>query len=221
MAAKLIKSENEYQQALARVETLMDAAPGSTQAEELELVSLLVEKYEADHFPIDPPDPVEAILFRMEQQGLTATDMIQYLGSQSKVSEVLNRRRPLSLAMIRSLHRGLGIPAEVLLQQLADRETVDSILAPGDIPPLEGEYDFSQGKRGAVLPPSPGKARITLRLDADILEWFRSQADEQGSGNYQTKINQALREYILRQQLPIEELVRRIVREELALYKSD
>ena len=117
IAIKIIKTEKEYEEALARIDALMDADPGSIQEEELELLALLVEKYEEEHFPIDPPDPVEAILFRMEQEGLTAKDMIKYLGSQSKVSEVLNHKRPLSLAMIRNLHAGLGIPLEVLVRQ--------------------------------------------------------------------------------------------------------
>jgi len=124
---KIIKTEKEYEEALARIEALMDAAPGSAQEEELELISLLVEKFEEEHFPIDPPDPVEAILFRMDQEGLTAKDMIPYLGSQSKVSEVLNRKRPLSLAMIRALNQGLGIPAEVLLQPAARPENSAAI----------------------------------------------------------------------------------------------
>ncbi len=85
---------------------------------------------------------------------------------------------------------------------------------------MKAEYDFSKGKRGAVLPMPPGKERITIRLDGDILEWFRQQADAQGGGNYQTMINQALREYIFGQQTPIEDLLRRIVREELANYKA-
>lgn len=117
MKPKIIETEAEYEAALAYIETLMDAAPGSPAEEELELFALLVEKYEEEHFPIDLPDPVEAIKFRMEQEGLTRKELAKYLGSQSRVSEVLNRKRPLSLAMIRALHEGLGIPAEVLLQE--------------------------------------------------------------------------------------------------------
>ena len=83
------------------------------------------------------------------------------------------------------------------------------------------ENDFSQGKRGAVIPLPPGKERITIRLDADILDWFRQQASAQGGGNYQTMINQALREYMLNRQAPLEELVRRVVREELAHYREN
>lgn len=117
MNTKIIKTEAEYETALARIYALMDAEPNSHEEEELELLGLLVEKYEEEHFPIDPPDPVEAILFRMDQQGLTPKDMIKYLGSQSKVSEVLNHKRPLSLAMIRNINTGLGIPLEVLVRQ--------------------------------------------------------------------------------------------------------
>ncbi len=86
---------------------------------------------------------------------------------------------------------------------------------------MNAEYNFSQGKRGAVVPLPPSKERITIRLDADILEWFRQQANVQGGGNYQTMINQVLRQYIQGHQAPIEELVRRVVREELERYKAE
>lgn len=117
MKPKLIKNEAEYEAALAYVYTLMDAEPNSEEEEQLELFSMLIEQYEQEHYPIAPPDPVDAILFRMDQEGLTRKDLAAYIGSQSKVSEVLNRKRPLSLTMIRSLHEGLGIPADVLLQE--------------------------------------------------------------------------------------------------------
>lgn len=114
---KILKTEKEYDASLERIEALMDAPPGSAEEEELELLAILVEKYEQEHYPIELPDPVEAIKFRMEQEGLTRKDMIKYLGSQSKVSEVLNYKRPLSLTMIRALNVGLNIPAEVLIQR--------------------------------------------------------------------------------------------------------
>lgn len=117
MEAKVIKTETDYEAALAHVEKLMDAQPGSPEEEQLDLFSLLIERYEQEHFPIAPPDPVEAILFRMEQEGLTRKDLVAYIGSPSKVSEVLNRKRPLSLSMIRALRAGLGISAEVLVQE--------------------------------------------------------------------------------------------------------
>jgi HTH-type transcriptional regulator/antitoxin HigA len=117
MDIKILKTEAEYDAALERIDALMNAAPGSSEEEELELLAILVEKYEEEHYPIELPDPVEAIKFRMEQEGLTRKDMIKYLGSQSKVSEVLNYKRPLSLTMIRALTEGLNIPPEVLIQR--------------------------------------------------------------------------------------------------------
>lgn len=118
MKPKIIKTEDEYTEALARVEKLMDAKPGSPREEELELWSLLIERYEVEHFPIDLPDPVDAIKFRMEQEGLRQKDLERFFPGKNRVSEVLNHKRPLSLGMIRSLHRGLGIPAEVLLREM-------------------------------------------------------------------------------------------------------
>lgn len=124
MKPKVIKTEADYEMALAHLESLMDAKPGTPQEEELELFAVLIENYERENFPIGLPDPIEAIQFRMEQGGLSRKDLEPYIGSQSKVSEVLNRKRPLSIAMIRALHKGLGIPAEVLLQEEgADLET--------------------------------------------------------------------------------------------------
>ncbi len=117
MKTKIIKNEAEYQSALAHLESLMEAQPGTPEEEELELFAVLIENYEKETFPIGLPEPVAAIQFRMEQQGLTRKDLEQYIGSQSKVSEVLNKKRPLSLAMIRALHAGLDIPAEVLLRE--------------------------------------------------------------------------------------------------------
>ena len=114
---KVIKNQNEYEVALKELDSLMDAEPESAEEKALELLSVLIEKYEEEHFPIPLPDPVEAIKFRMEQQGLTQKELIPYLGSQSKVSEILNRKRPLTLTMIRNLHEGLEIPAEVLIQK--------------------------------------------------------------------------------------------------------
>jgi HTH-type transcriptional regulator/antitoxin HigA len=116
MVSRLIKTEEDYKLALKRIEALMDAQAGSPEADELELLSTLVEMYEERHFPMDRPDPVDAVKFRMEQLGLRPRDLIPFLGSRSKVSEVLNRKKPLSLTMMRNLHKGLGIPAEVLLQ---------------------------------------------------------------------------------------------------------
>jgi len=117
MVSRLIKTQQDYERALSRIENLMDAEAGTPEADELELLTALVEMYEDRHYPISPPDPIDAIRFRMEQLGLKPKDLIPYLGSRSKVSEVLSRKRPLTLSMMRSLHKGLGIPAEVLLKE--------------------------------------------------------------------------------------------------------
>lgn len=131
MRPKVIKSDAEHAAALAQLDKLMAAhpAPGTPKAEELELLSVLIERYEDERFPLDLPDPVEAIRLRMEEEGLRPRDVAPYFGGASKVSEVLARKRPLTLKMIRALHEGLGIPAEVLLREpharLPDRGGVE------------------------------------------------------------------------------------------------
>ena len=117
MINRLIKTEEDYTLALKRIEALMDAEANTPEADELELLATLVEMYEEKHYPIDLPDPVEAIRFRMEQLGLKQQDLIPFMGSRSKVSEVMNRKKSLTLSMMRGLNRGLGIPAEVLLRE--------------------------------------------------------------------------------------------------------
>jgi HTH-type transcriptional regulator/antitoxin HigA len=114
---KVIKTEADYLAAMARIEEIFDAKPGTAKGDELELLLLLVEKYEEKAFPMELPDPITAIRFRMEQQKLKPKDLVPYIGSKSKVSEVLSGQRPLSLTMIRNLVTKLGIPAEVLLQK--------------------------------------------------------------------------------------------------------
>ncbi len=114
---KIIKSEEEYNTALNRIEEIFDAKPGTPEFDEMELLVRLVEIYEDEKYPISVPDPIAAIKFRMEQQGLKSKDLIPYIGSKSKVSEVLSGKRALSLNMIRKLNEGLGIPAEVLIKE--------------------------------------------------------------------------------------------------------
>lgn len=121
MQPKVIKNEAEYAAALKEIEARWDAAPGSPDADTAELWTALIEAYEKKAYPMDMPDPVSAIRFRMEQQNLKPADLIPYLGSKSKVSEVLAGRRTLSLSMIRRLHEGLGIPADVLLGESSRR----------------------------------------------------------------------------------------------------
>ena len=118
MKAKILKTEEKYEAALAHVGDLMDAEPDSPEEDELELWAMLVEQYEEKHYPIDPPDPIDAIKFRMEQMGLKQKDLTRYIPAKSKVSEVLSHKRALSLPMIRALSQNLGIPAEVLVQEV-------------------------------------------------------------------------------------------------------
>ena len=123
MKPKILKTSVEYELALARIETIFDAKPGTAKGDELELLLVLVEKYEDVAFPINLPNPITAIRFRMEQQNLEPKDLVPYIGSKSKVAEVLSGQRSLSLSMIRNLVIGLGIPAEVLLQK-SETQTV-------------------------------------------------------------------------------------------------
>ena len=121
---KVIKTEGDYEAALASVQELVgqDPSPGSREFEQLELLIVLVQDYENRHFDLASPSPLDAIRFRMEQQGLTHKDLVPYLGSRSKVSEVLSGKRPLTLAMIRALHTGLAIPAHVLVRNELDAD---------------------------------------------------------------------------------------------------
>ncbi len=116
---KVIKNSTDYEEALSELDRLVerDPASGTPNADRLELLALLIRGYESKRVSARPPDPLEAIRFRMEQQGLTQRDLVPFIGSRSKVSEVLAGKRPLTLSMIRALHRGLGIPAESLLQE--------------------------------------------------------------------------------------------------------
>jgi HTH-type transcriptional regulator/antitoxin HigA len=165
MEPKVLKTEADYEAALAYVETLMDAAPGSPEEQALEVFALLIDAYEQAHYPMDLPDPIEAIKFRMDQQGLLQKDMVPYLGSQSKVSEVLNRKRPLSLTMIRALHEGLGIPAEVLLQE-PGQEIPEHRYDPQD-------YPFTEMVKRCYFAPFSGSLReARLRAEALLVEFF-------------------------------------------------
>ena len=110
MTINPIKTKKDYRKALLRIEGLMDAAPNSKAGDELDVLATLVEAYERNHFPINSPDPVAAILFRMEQMGLDRKALEPFLGGRSRVSEVLNRKRSLSMSQIRKLHDGLNIP---------------------------------------------------------------------------------------------------------------
>ena len=112
---KSLKSKRDFENAVKLCESFMDAKEGTIEATLAEALAILIEKYEDEHYPIDPPDPIEAIRFRMEQMGLERRDMVKYMGSSSRVSEIFGRKRQLNLNMIRRLHEGLGIPLETLV----------------------------------------------------------------------------------------------------------
>jgi HTH-type transcriptional regulator/antitoxin HigA len=116
MDIKPIRTEADYQAALREVESLMAAEFGTPEGDRLDVLATLAEAYEAKHFPMEVADPVEAIKFQMDQKGLTVKDLEPMIGRSNRVYEVLNRIRPLTLHMIRKLHKGLGIPAEALIQ---------------------------------------------------------------------------------------------------------
>jgi len=111
-----IKTEKDYQKALERLELVFDAKKGTEKGDELEILSILIDKYENEKFPIEMPDPIEAIKFRMEQMGMKQKDLVELVGFKSRVSEIMNRKRKLTLDMIRKLHTTLHIPTEVLVQ---------------------------------------------------------------------------------------------------------
>lgn len=113
---KPIRNEQDYQETLTRIEQLMEAMPNTPEFDELDVLTTLVEAYEEKHYPIALPNPIDAIKFRMEQLELKQNDLIPYIGSKSKVSEILSHKRALSKQMIRSLHESLNIPLEVLIQ---------------------------------------------------------------------------------------------------------
>jgi len=116
MEIKPIKTDADYEAALEEIERLFDSKPGTAEADRLEVMATLVEAYETKHHALPLPDPIEAILYHMESRGLSRRDLEPYIGTRARVSEILNRRRPLTMVMVRNLHEGLGIPAEVLIQ---------------------------------------------------------------------------------------------------------
>jgi HTH-type transcriptional regulator/antitoxin HigA len=113
---KPIRSIADYDRALAEVERLWGARSGTSEGDRLDVLATLIDAYETEHYPMDPPDPVEAIKFRMEQQGLSRKDLEPLIGTRTRVAEILNRKRSLSIGMIRRLHGRLGISADVLIR---------------------------------------------------------------------------------------------------------
>jgi len=116
MKIKPIKTEQDYNQALERLEQIFDLKPGTKEGDELEILGIIIDNYENEFFPIELPDPIEAIKFRMEQLNYSQNDLAEIIGQKSRASEILNRKRKLSLGMIRKLNEKLNIPSEVLIQ---------------------------------------------------------------------------------------------------------
>ena len=116
MTIKPIKTKKDYTAALERLEMIFDAKPGSAEGDELEVLGILIDKYEKEKYPIDYPDPIEAIKFRMDQLGYSQSDLARVVGLKSRASEILSKKRKLTLEMIRQLHQELGIPTDVLIQ---------------------------------------------------------------------------------------------------------
>lgn len=124
MNIKPLKTKTDYKVALKEIESLMRAKPGTPAGDHLDVLATLVQAYEAKHYPLDLPDPIEAIKFTMEQKGLTVKDLEPMIGRSNRVYEILNRTRPLTLKMIWRLHQGLGIPAECLIRQAEGDRTI-------------------------------------------------------------------------------------------------
>jgi HTH-type transcriptional regulator/antitoxin HigA len=121
MNIRAVRNERDYRRVLREIEGLMDAKRNTPAGDRLDVLVTLVEAWEAKYYPVDLPDAVEAIKYHMDQQGLAPRDLIPFIGSRNRVYEVLSRKRPLSLAMVRRLHEGLGIPAESLIRETRDR----------------------------------------------------------------------------------------------------
>jgi len=121
MQIRPIKTKADHRAALKEIERLMDARLGTPDGDHLEILATLVDHYESQHEPIEPPDPIDALLYHMESRDLTRRDLEPFLGSRARVAEVLNRRRPLTIDMIRKLHEGLGISADVLIRPYSVR----------------------------------------------------------------------------------------------------
>ena len=218
MKPKIIKTEAEYRAALAYLSTLMDAEPGMPEEDDLVLFSILIETYEKEHYPVGLPDPIEAIKYRMEQMGLSRKDIVQYFGSPSKVSEVLNRKRPLSISMIRALEKGLGIPAEVLIQEPGEGSAAQSLVSneieTSDIPSEKStsEEVSSMGVTlerlmGAIQQNSHDIAQLTHSLA--ILVQHNNQNNHEGSSEKRAQIketafDQALKLICLAQVAPFD-----------------
>ena len=164
-----IRNETDYDAALARIDRLMDAPDGSPERDELDVLTTLIEVYEEEHYPIDRPSPIEAIQFRMEQSGLSQADLVPFIGSRAKVSEVLSGKRTLTLKMIRALNIHLGIPAEVLIGNMTGAD-------------FEAEADYIQWERFPVRELMKRQWLPSVRNVAESVEELMSGLIERAGG---------------------------------------
>jgi HTH-type transcriptional regulator/antitoxin HigA len=165
---KVLKSESDYKAALARFEKLLNAPKGSREYDERDVLAVLIERYEDEHHRVDPPEPREAIKFRMEQAGLSRKDLAPYLGGKSKVSEILSGKRDLTLSAVRALHKHLGIPAEVLIRQ--EQESLPASLMDLDF----GRFPIEEMEKHDAFKAYPGNA--TRDRAAEAVRWLMERS---------------------------------------------
>ena len=187
---KIINDEKQYLKVMERIDSIIESGKEERYSDELKILALLAEEYEKRKYKIDMPDPVDAILFRMDQMNLKQKDLIECIGSKSKVSEILNRKKPLTLNMIKNIHEYLGIPLEILLQKNKKENPAPkrkvSFFQKLDVV-REKELSYGEPKKAKTKP-------VTIRIPVDVIENIKKKAEAE-SINYQTLIKMILKKY--------------------------
>ena len=189
---KIIKDDAQYEKVLERIDELIALENRGEEKDEMKILSLLVSDYENRKYKLDFPDPVDAILFRMDQMGLKQKDLVECIGSKSKVSEILSRKRPLTLSMIKNLNEFLGIPLDVLLQNSKNSETYKNDRFGFNVPDFElvreKEVKYKGLKNRRTKP-------VTIRIQENVIEKIKENAKERNVP-YQTMIKLILEKYL-------------------------
>jgi len=189
---KIIKDDVQYEKVLERIDELIALENRGEEKDEIKILSLLVSDYENRKYKLDFPDPVDAVLFRMDQMGLKQKDLVECIGSKSKVSEILSRKRPLTLSMIKNLNEFLGIPLDILLQNSRISETYKNNRFGFQVPDFElvreKEVKYKGLKNKRTKP-------VTIRIQENVLEKIRENAKERNVP-YQTMIKLILEKYL-------------------------
>jgi HTH-type transcriptional regulator/antitoxin HigA len=189
---KIIKDDVQYEKVLERIDELIALENRGEEKDEMKILSLLVSDYENRKYKLDFPDPVDAVLFRMDQMGLKQKDLVECIGSKSKVSEILSRKRPLTLSMIKNLNEFLGIPLDILLQNSKISETHKNNRFGFQVPDFElvreKEVKYKGLKNKRTKP-------VTIRIQENVLEKIRENAKERNVP-YQTMIKLILEKYL-------------------------